>query len=325
MNQVLHLLTGPTASGKSSAAVVLAQLMNAEIVSIDSMAIYRGMDIGTAKPPPPIRNLVPHHLIDIVAPSETFSVAQFISLARKTIADIRARGRAPLLVGGTPMYIRALLSGLFEGPAADWALRRELHEVADSPEHGPLELHAKLAQADPDAARRLHPHDVKRVVRALEVHAKIGKPISQLQRQWKSETPFGESVHLLALSRNSDDLRRRINQRVDEMFERGLVDEVMRLLQRPGGLGRTARAAVGYAETIQYIKGILPLAETIDSVKKRTWRVARKQLTWLRHFPGVTWVEMTPEETPQNVGEALYKLVENWHNHAPVMGLGTAH
>ena len=337
MSETLHLLAGPTASGKSSAAVVLAQLMNAEIVAVDSMTIYRGMDIGTAKPSGEIRALVPHHLVDIVDPSDTFSVAQFVALARRTIAEIHSRGRAPLLVGGTPMYMRAFLSGLFEGPAADWNLREELHRLAEKGEEGGRELHARLALVDPESARRLHPRDVRRVVRALEVHAKSGQPISALQRQWKTGAPPfdklmapspanggiegpAERMRVLALRRRPEDLRQRINQRVDEMFARGLVAEVKELLQRPGGWSRTARAAVGYSEVLLYVDGVISLEDAVERVRKRTWRVARKQLTWLRHFPGVEWVDAAPETTPENVGKALYKHIESWHNHAPVMG-----
>jgi tRNA dimethylallyltransferase len=320
MTQTLYVLTGPTASGKTEAGGCLAAMMGAEIISVDSMNVYRGMDIGTAKPPRHIREQVPHHLVDVVDPSEAFNVARYVSLARQAIQDISARGRAPLCVGGTPMYLRALLSGLFDGPSADWDLRQELYRLGAAGEEGAQALHARLAAVDPVAAGRLHPRDVKRVVRALEVHAKTGVPISQLQHQWGSRLPSLRGARLLALARQREDLRARIHRRVEEMFARGLVEEVRGLLRRAGGMSRTARAAVGYAEVIAHIEEGMPLGEAVERVKKHTWRVARKQMTWLRHFPGVWCVDVSPDESAENLAQSLYKLIESWHNRAAMVG-----
>ena len=318
MRDCLHVLTGPTASGKSDVAVALAPFLNAEVVSADSMNVYRAMDIGTAKPSLENRRAVRHHLIDVADPSETFSVARFVALARRAVADIRGRGRVPLLVGGTPLYMRALLGGLFEGPGADRDLRRELMQMAASGEDGPRRLHGRLAQVDPSSARRLHPHDVKRVVRALEVYALTGRPISALQTQW--ERAEGPPHGLWILARSREDLRARIADRTRLMFERGLVQEVAHLLARPGGLSRTARAAVGYAEAIGHLEQGVPLAETLERIRRRTWRVARKQMTWLRGFRDAAWVQVASEEPQKKVAKRLYKRMRSWHNHGPVVG-----
>ena len=305
----LTILTGATACGKSSVAVPLARMMGAEIVSVDSMAVYRGMDIGTAKPSPEERAEVPHHLIDIVDPAETFSAAEFARLAEECIADIRSRGREPLLVGGTPMYLRALLHGLFDGPAADWTLRRGLRALAET-EPGRAELHARLRAVDPQAADRLHPNDVKRVIRAIEVRAATGRPISELQTQWGEGGDMPVRPHrMLVLDRDVDDLRRRIAGRIDAMFEAGFVEEVQALLARPEDLSRTARAAVGYAEVIQYVEQGGSLQETREAVRARTWRVARKQLTWLRGFPHAERVLVGENEPPEKTAKGLYKRV----------------
>jgi tRNA dimethylallyltransferase len=317
-DQRLVFISGPTASGKSDAAAVAAQLLPAEVVSVDSMNVYRHMDIGTAKPSAEMRALVPHHLIDVVDPSDDFSLAQYLNLARRAISDILSRGKLPLLVGGTPLYMRGLLHGIFEGPAADWSLRRELHQVAGEGESGLRKLHSRLAEVDPSAARRLHPHDLKRVVRAIEVHARAGRPISEMQSQWSSpRTLAGAEIYVL--TRPKPDLVARIDRRVTAMFRGGLVDEVRQLLGRPGGMSRSARAAVGYAEVIEHLESGTPLETAIERVKTRTWQVARKQLKWLRRFEGARWIDVRRDESPENLGKALYKLLQTCHNHAAVV------
>ena len=314
----MYLLAGPTASGKSEVAVSLASMIEAEIISVDSMNVYRGMDIGTAKPSRELRGSIRHHLIDIISASQTFSVAAYLALAREAVEEIRARGRVPLFVGGTPLYVRALVSGIFEGPPADWDLRQRLYELAKTGEDGRQILHRALADVDPEAARRLHPHDMKRVVRAIEVHARAGRRISELQSQWRSG--LSGEWKIFVLHRSREDLRARIFRRVEAMFEQGFVAEVRELLSSPGGTSGTARAAVGYAEVIEHIEQGTPLEEVRDRIKRRTWRVARKQMTWFRGFRDACWVEVSEDESPKKTAECLYKCVRSWHNHSAKTG-----
>ena len=234
-------LTGPTGCGKTSAGVELARRIGAEIISMDSMALYRGMDIGTAKPTSQQRAEVPHHLIDVIEPHQDYSLAQYVAAAGRCIEQIKRRDRRVLFVGGTPLYLKALLRGIFKGPPADWALRKTLRAEAES--HPPGYLHGRLAAVDPAAAQRLHPNDTRRLVRALEVYQKTGRPISQLQQQFDTTRP-AEQCRVFVLNRPRRQLHERIDRRVDEMFAAGLVEEVRRLLERPRPPGRTARKAV---------------------------------------------------------------------------------
>jgi tRNA dimethylallyltransferase len=226
-------LTGPTASGKTAVGVVLARILGAEIVALDSMTLYRGMDIGTAKPGPAERGGVPHHLIDVLDPWESASVAEYRTWAREAVARIEARGARALFVGGTALYLKALLRGLFDGPGADPALRRELEDEADR--LGDAALHARLAALDPATAGRLHPNDRRRVVRALEVVATTGKPLSHWQTE--HDRPAPEDVPVFALDRPRADVRDRIDRRVIAMFADGLIDEVRALQAGPRPLG----------------------------------------------------------------------------------------
>ncbi|MEE9515126.1 MAG: tRNA (adenosine(37)-N6)-dimethylallyltransferase MiaA, partial [Candidatus Brocadiales bacterium] len=231
MKQPLWILTGPTASGKSDVAFHVARAINAEIISADSMQVYRGMDVGTAKPPPEARAEVSHHLIDIVEPHESYSVGRFIRNAREAINNIECGGKKHLVVGGTGLYIKALREGLFSGPEADWALREELTAVAE--ERGGAYLHNVLREADPAAASTIAENDLRRIVRALEVYRKTGRAISTLKQQWGRDV-VGNSV-LIVLYRNKKDLHRRIEQRVDSILDHGLTEEVQRLLSHPKG------------------------------------------------------------------------------------------
>lgn len=271
-------LTGATASGKSEAGVELARRIGAEIVSLDSMAVYRGMDIGTAKPTPEQRAAVPHHLIDLVEPSEEFSVARYLDAARQAVAEISGRGRLALFVGGTPLYLKALLRGLFEGPPADLVLRKQWEEEERSE---PGRLHRRLAEVDSATAARLHPNDVKRIVRALEVFEKLGQPISLLQRQFETGRSADE-CHVFVLDWPREVLYERINRRVDAMFAAGLVDEVRGLLAAEKPLSRSASQAVGYREVIEHLAGVRDLAETVALVKQNTRQLAKRQCTWFR-------------------------------------------
>jgi tRNA dimethylallyltransferase len=272
-------LVGPTASGKTQLSHALARSLAAEIVSLDSMAVYRGMDIGTAKPTPAERGEVPHHLIDLVEPDQEFSLAQYVDAAHAAVADIQERGRAALFVGGTPLYLKALLRGIFTGPPADWAFRHHWQAIAAAEGHDVV--HAELARVDPLTAARLHPRDVRRVTRALEVFAKTGRSITELQQQFDRARP-ADQCRVFVLAWPREQLAARIQERVDAMFAAGLVDEVRQLLAGPHSPGSTAAQAVGYREVIEYLRGQRDLPATVELVKLRTRQFAKRQMTWFR-------------------------------------------
>ncbi len=298
-------LAGPTAVGKSEVAVELARRIGAEIVSLDSMSLYRGMDIGTAKPSPRLRELVPHHLIDVIEPHEEFSVAQYVNAAGRAAKEIVARRRTPLFAGGTGLYLRSLLRGVFEGPPADPDLRSELE--AQAALATPEDLHQRLQAVDPLAADRIHPNDVRRIVRALEVYHRTGQPFSALQRQVPLPLEMRpENVFWLSPPRLW--LYERINRRVEQMFEEGLLNEVARHLAGPNPLSRTARQALGYQEAIDHLEGRLSLAETIERIQTRTRQFAKRQHTWFRHLEECRAVEITGDETPAELADRLSRL-----------------
>jgi tRNA dimethylallyltransferase len=280
-------LTGPTASGKTTVGIELAKMLNAEIISMDSMAIYRGMDIGTAKPTAEQRALIDHHLIDIRNPNELYSVADYLQAAERCAREIIARGRTPLFVGGTPLYLKAMLRGLFDGPPADPGFRREI--LAELDRVGSESLHQRLSQIDPLSAARLHTNDVRRIIRALEVYRATGKPISHLQLQFDEPTP-DPTCRVFALEWPRELLHERINIRVDRMFESGFVAEVRQLLVNFEDLGKTARQAVGYQEVIDHLDGKTGLADTIAATKARTRQFAKRQETWFRSLAEISRV-----------------------------------
>ncbi len=305
MKQPLWILTGPTASGKSEVALHIARSIGAEIISADSMLVYRGMDVGTAKPTREVRADVTHHLIDIVEPSEPYSVGRFVSDAHKAIADIESRGKRYIIVGGTGLYIKALREGLFSAPEADWALREELMAVAE--EKGAEYLHNALREVDPRSAERIPEGDLRRTVRALEVHRKTGHAISLLQREWGQGG--GESV-LIALHRRRKNLHRRIEERVDRMLELGLVAEVERLLGRPDKPGKQASEALGYKEVIEHLKGKLSADEMRDKIKQNTRRFAKRQMTWFRSFCRVNWLAVDEGEDAESVAKRAQEVLK---------------
>ena len=278
-------LSGPTAAGKSALAVRLARELRAEIVSVDSMAVYRGLDVGTAKPTAEQRAAVPHHLVDVVQPAETYSVARWLADAAIAVADCRRRGRRILFVGGTPLYLRSLRDGLAPLPGGDTELWRRL--AAAAAVHGPAHLHARLADTDPAAAARIHPHDVKRVIRALEVAELAGRPLS---------AAFAPAPHpvfdtqLLVVDVPRTSLHARIDRRVEWMFAAGLVEETRAALAAPGGIGPTASQAAGYAEAADLLAGRIDRAEAIRRTQQRTRQLAKRQLTWLRSFRRAIWI-----------------------------------
>lgn len=274
------VLTGPTGAGKSQLALILAERLGAEIVSMDSMALYRGMEVGTAKPGPDERRRVPHHLLDVLDPWESASVAWWLQRAADCCRDIEGRGRRVLFVGGTPLYLKALLCGLFDGPPADEDLRRRLTEEAER--LGPAALHARLAAVDPVSGARLHPNDVRRVVRALEVWELTGRPLSAWQTQWvrPPDRPPGRPV--LYLNPPREELYARIDARVRRMIADGLAEEVRALRRLPQPLSREAGQAVGYREMFDHLDGRVGLEETIGRIQMRSRNLAKRQRTWFR-------------------------------------------
>jgi tRNA dimethylallyltransferase len=279
------VLTGPTGSGKSALAVELAERLGAEIVSMDSMALYRGMDVGTAKPDAEQRRRVPHHLIDVLDPWQSASVAWWLAQAAECVRCIEARGRRALIVGGTPLYLKALLHGLFDGPPADPALRQSLSDEAQR--LGSATLHTRLAAVDPASAARLHPNDVRRIIRALEVWQLTGRPLSAWQTQWSSTTHDSRlTTHqVLWLDLPRDELYARIGARAMQMFDGGLLAEAEALRRLPRPLSREAAQAVGYREAFAYLDGQVTRDEALRLLRTRSRQLARRQLTWFRQMP----------------------------------------
>lgn len=300
-------LTGATAVGKTGVALELARRLNAEVLSLDSMAIYRGMDIGTAKPPRAVQQQVPHHLIDIVYPDQEFSIAQYLDRAGHAVADIRSRGKTPLFVGGTPMWLKCLLRGFFEGPPADWDLRSQIQGELETV--GAEALHARLAQVDPVSASWIHVNDTRRIVRALEVYRSTGEPISHQQMEFEDGTPADE-CRVFVLRREREEQHRRIETRVDEMIAEGLVDEVRGLVDGGKELGRTARQAVGYREVLEHLAGQHDLPETIDLIKARTRRFAKRQGTWYRGLCECRFVDVAPDDEPAAIAERIVAMAD---------------
>ncbi len=256
---------------------------------MDSMALYRGMDIGTAKPTAVERAAVPHHLVDLIGPDEEYSLARYVAVAHEKADEIRERGRSVLFVGGTPLYLKGLLRGLFKGPPADPTFRRALDKEAQL--HEPGWLHARLAQVDPASAERLHPNDARRIIRALEVADKTNMPMSDWQQQFnKRPEETGNLVYVLDWPRY--ELNERIDRRVDEMFAAGLVEEVRGLMTLAPPLSKTARQAIGYREVIEHFEGLQGLDETIALVKQHTRQLAKRQSTWFRSLPESRYVAM---------------------------------
>ena len=272
-------LTGATASGKSQVSLELARQLDGEIISLDSMAIYRGMDIGTAKVSTEVRGQIPHHLIDILEPTDNFSVTQYREAALEAIANIRARGKQAIFVGGSALYLKAMLRGIFDGPPADPEFRSRVEqELKDVPLEA---LHKRLQQVDPISAQKLHPNDQRRIIRALEVYHSTGEPISHLQNEFeRAHSP--DECKVFTLRHPRVVLHQRIQDRVEWMFQHGLVAEVQELLERYGDLGKTASQAVGYREVIDHIHGKQDLVRTQELVLFRTRQLARHQETWFR-------------------------------------------
>jgi tRNA dimethylallyltransferase len=294
----LLVIIGPTGSGKSALAMALARRTGAEILSVDAMQVYQGMDIGTAKPTAAERKEIRHHLVDWVRPDETFSVARFAALAGEVIADARQRGVPLIAVGGTPLYFKALFYGLFEGPSADAAVRDRLGGITGE------ELHARLQAVDPAAAARIHASDRKRLIRALEVFELTGRPISSFQTEWESGQAARYPAVWIGLRWETDALNRRLNARAKEMIAAGWVDEVRRLDSLYSPWSQTAEGATGYERLLEHIRGRVSLEEAVEQIKIATRQLARRQMKWFKRFPEVHWLE-GEEERGTKVEEAM--------------------
>lgn len=313
--RTIPVIVGPTAGGKSAIAVELALLDSreggpaGEVISADSMQVYRGLDIGSAKPTMEERRGVPHHLIDIREPTEAFSLHDWLALAEQAVAAIRGRGGSPIVVGGTHLYVKAFLEGLADVPEADPELRGALEGLP------PAELRQELERVDPVAAERIHPNDLKRTIRAIEVHRATGRPLSELQSQWDRARARADA-RLVMLDLSPEETSRRINARVRSMIELGLVDEARRLW-RGGRLGPQAREALGYKQLVEHFEGRATLEEAVEQIKIETRRFAKNQRTWLRRLlasakqaaeagaaPAPLVIDVTGRE-PQESAEAI--------------------
>ncbi len=299
-------LTGPTASGKTAVGVALAQRLGAEVIALDSMTLYRGMDIGTAKPAVAERGGILHHLIDVIDPWEAASVSAYRDWAREAATQVEERGKRALFVGGTALYLKALLRGLFKGPGGSVELRRRLEHDAEV--HGDEVLHRRLADLDPAAAGRLHVHDRRRIIRALEVIELAGKPISVLQTEHDHPAPAEVRVFALDLPRAV--LHERINRRVVKFFESGLIAEVRALQSGPEPLCPVAAQGIGYREVIAMLAGSATLEETIERVQARSRQFAKRQMTWFRGLEEVQLVPIGRDESPEGIAQRVLQLIE---------------
>ena len=294
MNEVM-VIAGPTASGKTDLAVELALKIDGEIISADSMQIYRGMNIGTAKPTIEERRGVPHHLIDIVNPDEEYSVAQFKEDALICINDIVKRGKTPIVAGGTGLYINSLIYNItFSETVSDWEYREKLNNLAE--EQGPQVLYKYLKEVDPKSAESIHPNNIKRVIRALEVYKTTGIPISEHRETSRNNPPLYKFL-VYGLHVERKELYRRIDQRVDTMMGKGLYDEVEELLSCGYSSDLVSLQGIGYKEIIAAIEGKYTLGEAADRIKSNTRRLAKRQMTWFKKTEGLVWIEYSDANT----------------------------
>jgi tRNA dimethylallyltransferase len=283
------VITGPTASGKGEVAFEVARRAGGEIVSMDSMKVYRELRIGTAKPPAERTARVRHHLIDIVDPHSDFSVAEYMALLSGALDDISSRGARAIITGGTPLYLKAFLDGLDVGVPPDWSVRKRL--IAEAEELGVESLHERLRAADVVAASRIEPRDLRRVVRALEVLERTGKPLSAAW-SWRGRAPAPPRAKVFGIAWAREDLYLRIDQRVDRMVSQGLFEEVARLAERPVPLSRSASQSIGFKEIREGLIRARPREEIIDRIQRSSRRLAKRQLTWFRKLP-IDWIPVS--------------------------------
>ena len=293
-------LAGPTAVGKSAIALALAEKIGGEIISVDSMQVYRGLDLGTAKPTADERKKIPHHLLDVCDLNAAFDAAKFVQFAEKSVAEIQSRNRTPIFCGGTGLYFKAFISGLGEAPPADEKVRAELESL-------PYEklLH-ELRERDPECYEKIDKENPRRVIRAVEVIRLTGKKFSAQKSAWDSASRITHhSSRLICFTRAAEDLHARINARVDEMFARGLVNETRELLKHGLAENKFAMQAIGYRQVVEHLRGEKNLPDTIELVKIKTRQFAKRQLTWFRRHGNCEWMELQPTDTANSVAEKL--------------------
>jgi tRNA dimethylallyltransferase len=305
----LIVILGPTAVGKSRVAIPVAKAMGTEILTADSRQVYRGMDIGMDKPTLEERDGIPHRLIDLVEPDQPFNVGEYRRLAIKEIARLHQEGRIPLVVGGTGLYIRALVRGLWEGPTANWDYRRQLSEVSRL--YGEEALHRRLAAVDPELARELHPRDQVKIIRALETYYLLGRPLSDIHR----EHGFGERLYatlLIGLTKKREAVYRAIDARVEAQLARGLVRETQHLLDRGYGRHLGSMKGLGYRQIVGYLAGEYSSEEAVRRLKRDTRHFAKRQMTWFRKEPGINWLVMEELEPVEHLAARALGLIQRF-------------
>ncbi len=305
MKKKIIFLTGPTAAGKTEVAIKLAKKINAEIISCDSMQVYKGMEVVSSQPGVRLRKIIPHHLLGIVLPSKEYNAAAYRRDALKKIKQIMNKGKTPLFVGGTGLYMSVLIDGIFRVKAQDPLLRQGLYRQAE--DYGSGFLYERLLKVDPTAAVKIHPNDTRRIVRALEVFEITGKPISLLQKQRKGIADKYD-LRIFCLNMQRDKLYKRIEERVNRMFNRGLVDEVRRLFYRQR-LGKTAAAAIGVRELKGYFDGAYDLNEAKRQMVRSTCLYAKRQLTWFRKDKRIKWIEIGDNEKPVTIAKRIFEEI----------------
>lgn len=302
MKERLIFLVGPTAIGKTGISIELAKLINGEIVSCDSMQVYKGMDIGTSKPTGILLTAIAHHMIDIIEPSDEFSVARFRKLAVEAIEDILKRGKVPLVVGGSGLYIKVLIDGIFEAPSADRELRARLQEEAG--EFGTGVLYKRLEEVDKESASRIHPNDLRRILRALEVYEKAKAPISQLKSNTVGLSDKYE-IRIFGLNMERPGLYKKIDERADQMFKEGLADEARGLTERE--LSLTASQALGYKEVFAFLRNECDIEEAKILIKRNTRHYAKRQLTWFRRDKRIEWIALDEDFDSKEIAKGIWK------------------
>ena len=311
MNNII-CVAGPTASGKTSLSIALAKALDGEVISCDSMQIYRGMDIGTAKPTPDEMDSVVHHMLDVVSPADDFSVSRYCEMADPILQDILARGKTAIIAGGTGLYMDALIRGNSFAPFPSTGMREKLEAEADA--IGMEAMAEKLRAIDPDSADRLPMNDRKRIIRALEVYYETGETITEHNRKTQAIPPKYNPIWFALEDENRQDLYDRIDRRVDLMLEMGLMDEIHRLLAEGIPEKSTAMQAIGYKEFLDAIHGYCTVQEAADLVKQSSRRYAKRQLTWLRRNESIHWLRRKPGQTTKEIVAAALQIVAESDN-----------
>ena len=306
MKRTVIFIVGPTATGKSATAVQLAKKLNGEIISCDSMQVYKCMDIITSKPSLALRKQIPHHLMDFLSPDKEYNVACYRKQALRKIKEINKKEKSVLFVGGTGLYMSILLDGIFQAKAQNKIIRNRLYKEAKN--RGSEYLYKRLQEVDAEAALKIHPHDTKRIIRALETFQACGKPISQLQKERKGLSNEFD-IKIFALNMAREKLYERIERRIDKMFNQGLLEEAKKLLKLK--LSKTARYAIGINEIKGYLDGRYDLEQAKRLMKKNTRNYAKRQLTWFRKDKRIEWVEIKDKETPESVANRIFKKLRN--------------